>query len=44
MTKASDLALGLSPELKSKVLVADPLLLRRNLEFTPEKPKSSDAL
>jgi hypothetical protein len=29
MTKTSDLALGLSPELKSKVLVADPLLLRR---------------
>jgi hypothetical protein len=29
---------------KSKVLVVDPLPLRRNLEFTPQEPKSSDTL
>ena len=44
MTKTSDLSFSPGQQLKSEVLVADPLQLRSNLEFTPQKPKSSDTL
>jgi hypothetical protein len=45
-TKTSDLSLWPGHQLKSEVLdlVVYPLPLRRNIEFTPDEPKSSDTL